>query len=86
MWAQPVDAVELVAVAAALPVRRSSRLVEVMFGRLPDPRLVIRNLSLWAGLALLGLVLQVHWWALLAAGFGIFTSVVNLIRWRRSRP
>lgn len=86
MWAQPADTAELVPVVAALPARRSSRFVEVVFGRLPEPRLIVRNLFLWAGLALLGGALQVHWWTLLAAGLGILTAVVNLIRWQRWRP
>lgn len=90
MWAQPADLAEqqaeLAPMASAPPVKRGLRVVDAVFGRLPEPRLIVRNLFLWAGVALVGGLLQVHWWTLLAAGLGIVTALVNLIRWQRWRP
>ena len=86
MWVQPSEAAALVPVPAPPPASPRSRVSNVVFGSVPEPRLIIRSLGLWGGLALVGVVLHVSWLILLPACLGILTAVVNLIRWQRQRP
>ena len=85
-WAQLADMTALVPVAAAPPASRALRVGNAVFGRVPEPRRIFRNLRIWVGFALFGVVLHVPWLIVLAAGMGILTAVVNLIRWQRWRP